>query len=137
MQRLAVKLAQFLLKRNLSKELKAKLMTSILDNLRALPFRDIISVNEQGVLLVNNRSLELEQAIQLRESARSALQSVALKFVNDQVSFKAVNIGIHNLETVDQILFSRAAIWWGQQQQNLLHLLAKEDGTSPILEDYK
>lgn len=131
MKRLAVWLTQFLLKQKLSKELRVKLMTSILDNLQALPFREIIRVNEQGVLLVNDRTLDIESTVQLRESAHAALQSVALKLINDQVAFNAVTLGVHKVETPDQMIFSRAAIWWGQQQRSLLQLLAGDDGTSP------
>lgn len=131
MQKVAVMFAQFLLRQNLSQELRLKLTTSILETLQALPFRDIISVNEKGVMLVNGRQLELEQMIQLRESARGALQSTALKLIEDQVLFNAVTIGVHKLEKTEQILFSRAAIWWGQQQHELLKLLAGDNGTSP------
>lgn len=124
MQRIAVKLAQYLLRQNLSQELRLKLMSSILDNLQALPFRDIISVDDKGSLLVNGRKLDIEQTIQLRESATSALQSTALKLVTDQVLFNAVTLGVHKVERPEQMIFSRAAIWWGQQQHELLKLLS-------------
>lgn len=135
MQKFAVKLAQFLLKQNLSPELRMSLTTTILENLHALPFRDIILVNEKNILLVNGRQLDLEQTIQLRESARGALQSVALNLINDQVLFNAVTLGVHKVERPEQMMFSRAAIWWGQQQHSLLKLLAGDNGTSPN-EDY-
>ncbi len=131
MKKFAVWLAMKLLKQNLPQELRSKLVTSILDNLQALPFRDIISVNEQGILLVNGRPLDNESGMQLRESSRAALQSVALKFINDQVAFNAVTMGVHKVERPEQMVFSRAAIWWGQQQLIQLRLLAGDDGTSP------
>ncbi len=134
LKRFAVKFAQFLLKQDLSQDLKLKLMTSILENLHALPFRDIIVVDDSGKLLVNNRQLDIEQTIQLQESARSALQSVALKVINDQVSFNAITLGVHKVERPEQMVFSRAAIWWGQQQLQLLKLLAGDTGTSPDIE---
>jgi len=123
-----------LLKRSLSQDVKLKLTTLILENFHALPFRDIITISDKGVLLVGGRQLDIEQTIQIRESATNALQSVALKLINDQVLFNAVSIGVHKVEKPEQMMFSRAAIWWGQQQHELLKLLAGDTGTSPDLE---
>lgn len=128
-------LLTYLLKRDLSEKMKLKLSTLLLENFHALPFRDIITVNEKGVLLVSGRQLDIEQTISLRESASGALQSVALKLINDQVLFNAVSLGVHKVERPEQMMFSRAAIWWGQQQHELLKLLAGDIGTSPNLED--
>jgi len=137
MQEVIVKICIYLLRSvKLTEDSRNKLITCVLDRLHALPFRDIIRRDEQGVLLVNDKTLDVEKSIILKESARGALQSVALKIINDQVAFNAVTLGVHKVEKPEQMMFSRAAIWWGQQQEILLKLLASEDGTSPI-EDYK
>lgn len=130
-EKLIIKLTIFLLKKDLSEASRNKLITCILDKLYVLPLKEIIVRDEQGTFLVSGKPLELEKLMILRESARSALQSVALKLINEQVLFNAVTIGVHRVEKPEQLMFSRAAIWWGQQQDSLLKLLANEDGTAP------
>lgn len=126
--KLAVKLAQFALKRaDLSLEDRNKLTIHILKKLDAFPLRDMIVSNEEGKLLVNGRTLSAEGARQLRESARGALRSQARKFVHDQVLFTAITMGVHSLEKVEQSYFCRAAIWYGQQEDLILATLAQED----------
>jgi hypothetical protein len=135
MQRVIIKLVVWLLESNkLSFESRNKLITCILNKLYALPFRDIIKRDEQGVLLVNGKPLDLEGSIVLKDSARGALQSVALKLIREQVAFNAVTLGVHQVQTPDQMIFSRAAIWWGQNEESLLKLLASEDGTTPFVD---
>lgn len=126
--RMAVKLAHFALRRaDLSLADRNSLIVHILDRVGALPLRDMIIANEEGALLVNGRTLSVEGARSLRESARAALRNKARKFVHDQVLFTAVTIGVHNLEKVEQSIFSRAAIWYGQQENEILALIAQED----------
>lgn len=134
-ENVTVWLLKNLLKGDVTEKTKSKLSTLLLEKFHALPFRDIITVNDKGSLLINGRPLDVEQAVKIRESASSALQSIALNLISDQVLFNAVSIGVHKVERPEQMMFSRAAIWWGQQQHELLKLLAGEIGTSPNLED--
>lgn len=123
--RLTVKLVLWLLNNsNLSIEDRGLLTTTVLDRLAALPLRDMIVVNEDGSLFVNGRRLTQESKARLRESARTALNNEAFKFIKDQVLFSAVAIGVHKLENERQSFFSRAAIWFGQQEDKYLHVLA-------------
>lgn len=125
--KLAVKLTGWLLKRDLSLEDRNALIIHILDSLAALPLRDIIKFDTDGSLTVNDRPLTFEQARSLRESARAALNNQALKLVHDAVLFKAIALGVHTVEKTEQMVFGRAAIWWGQQQDRIIRLLAQED----------
>lgn len=126
--KLTAKLARFALRRaDLSIEDRNLLTTLILDGIGALPLRDMIYVNEEGKLLVNGKALSVEGARALRESARGATKNQALKFVNEQVKFNAITFGVHKLETERQSFFCRAALWFGQEQQKLLAILAQED----------
>lgn len=123
---IATKLAIFALKSARLPVKDRNLLTAcILDRLAALPLRDIIHVNEEGNLLVNGRPVDVETARQLRESARGALTSTAFKFIRQQVAFQAINIGVHKAEDELQMFFGRAAIWWGQQEEIQLRLLAQ------------
>lgn len=104
------------------------LTVSILKELGALPLRDMIITNQEGILLVNGRPLDLESARLLRESASATLNSKAFAFVREQVLFNAVKTGVHKAETPLQMLFAKAAIWWGQEEDRILRTLAQADG---------
>lgn len=126
MRKLGIRLARFLLTRgNLTLEESNLLITSVLDVLGALPFTDVISVDDEGVLSVNGRSLALEEMKKLRDAAESALNNSALTLVRDQVAYIAVTTGVHKADSIAQTFFCRTAIWWGQQENKLLHLLAQ------------
>lgn len=123
-----VKFTIWLLNRsNVSKDDRLLLTNAILDKLYAIPTRDIINLNEEGRLLVNNVPLDHEKTIQLRDSARAMLHSNARKMVKAQVAFNAVKMGVHKAKNTDEIFFAKAALWWGQQEDELYSLLAGED----------
>jgi hypothetical protein len=98
----------------------------ILDTLGGLPIYDIITINEAGQLLIDNRPVDMEKAAQLRYSAKAALENHALKTVYAQVTYQAFLLGAHKVESERQLNFARAAIWWGQQEERLLKLLAQD-----------
>lgn len=126
--RLITKIVGSILKRSdLPVEDRSYLSTFLLEKLGAFPIRDIISVNDEGSLIVDGRSLDVDQARALREGAKLAKTNVALKLIREQVLYAAVTTGIHKSETELQLFFSRAAIWWGQQEERLLALLSQGD----------
>ena len=121
------KIVIWLLKKSeLSLRDRTALVTQLLDNLEAIQSRDIIKVNNEGQLVVNDRILDVEGARQLRESAIAILNSSAWKFVREQVEFRAVVLGVHNGDTPEKVYFSKVAIWFGQQIDEILQLLAQE-----------
>ena len=111
---------------HISLENRALCTAAILGKLNAFPTRDIISLDQNGTILVNDRPLDMEMARKLRESAKYVLDSTARRFVREQVLFKAINIGVHNGDSTEKIMFSRVAIWWGQQEDEFYKLLAQE-----------
>lgn len=125
LRKLGIRLATWILKRERFSLEETALFTSfILDKMGALPFRDIITTNEEGILLVRGRSLDIETARLLRDGARGFLDSPVRRFIYDQVLYEAVTLGVHKAEDAKQLVFSRAAIWFGQQEENLARLLA-------------
>lgn len=136
--RIAVKLSIFLLKHaRTSYEDRACLTNQILDTLYALPLRDIITINEVGQITVHGREVDVETARALRESAKTALSSTSLDLIRSQVAYAAVTAGVHKAEMPEQILFGKAAIWWGQQEKALLELMAGDTtANSPLSGDY-
>lgn len=126
MQRLVVFLIKKLLaSQRLSLEASSELTGAVLDKLYALPIKDAIKYDaHEGKLYIRSRPIDHETMQVLSRSARAVLDSQALKLVREQVAFQAVTTGIHKAERPEQLYFGRAAIWWGQQEESLLELLA-------------
>lgn len=124
---LVAKLTVFALKHSkLSTSDKALCTAALLDSLHALPIRSIISINEQGLLLVNGELLDYEKSLRLRESARALLASPFRTLMRNQISHLAITIGVREGMTSDQILFSKAALWCGQEEEKLLKTIAQQ-----------
>ncbi len=127
-QTFATKFARFLLRHSkLSIENRIILTTALLHTLDALPFRDMIFVDDQKRLIINNRVMPPEVMRKLRESARSLQTNYAHNTIREQVLYVAIAHGVHKLERLEQSYFSRAAIWWGEQEEKLTAILAGID----------
>ncbi len=124
---LGIRLVKFLLGRDLTLNQRNSLIVHILDDLGALPIHGIISTSDDGEILINGRSLDIEKAKQLRESARIVLDSVAFKVVNQEVSYSAVVGGVHKAVLSEDMYFYRSAIWFGQQFEKMLKMLAQRE----------
>lgn len=111
----------------LSSENRLKLTSRLLDRLSYIPSEDIIATDELGKLTINGKPLTMESAIVLKASAKAVLDSKAWKIVNEQVTFLAVSHGVHKGDSTEKLLWSRIAIWWGQQQEKLFKALAQEE----------
>src|SRR6185369_815837 len=102
--KLATILAIFSLKRaDLSIKDRNKLLIHIADKLGALPFRDMITEDSNGSLLVNGRPVDIELARILRDSAKGALHSKAFTYIRDQVLYDAIKLGVHRAEDEKQM----------------------------------
>jgi len=103
------------------------LTNAVLDKLAVVQSGDILTVDSSGKLAISGQPMELEFARILSESARAMLHSTARSVVRKQVEYIAVTHGIHKAETPEQMLFAKAAIWYGQEEDKLYRLLAGED----------
>lgn len=108
------------------------LLNAVLSTVGSLPIHSIITVDDTGKLCIHGKPLEYEYAVMLRESAANVLKSPAYGLVREQVLYQAVSKGVHEALNHDQILFAKAAIWYGQQELDLLKVLAQEAGNSPL-----
>lgn len=100
------------------------LINAILDKLAALPLRDIIYVNEDGLLVINEKIVDVEETKLLRESAKVALSNKSLNLVRSQVLYQAYTFGVNSSTNFEQLYFGKAAVWWGQEEDKKLKLLA-------------
>lgn len=128
--RIIAQLAVFALRHNrLSGEQKAFVTSALLANLNAFPIRDIIKIDDSGNLIVHGRTLDTEQRLALRESGANLKASLARQLVHDQMTFKAINLGIHNGLSTDAIIFSKAALWVIQEENALIDQFTGELST--------
>jgi len=99
----------------------------ILDKLDAFPLHDIIKNSDEGEILINGQPLDVEKATVLKESASAALNNKALALVREQVTWTSISGSLHNGDSPEKISFYRAAIWWGQQVEKHLKVLAQHE----------
>lgn len=126
MTKLAIKFLKYLFRRNLSADEANELVALVLEKLGALPFKEVIT-QEGSQLFINGVEVDFEKARLIRESALAALENPALRLVREQTAFAAVTYGMHKAETPVQMLFGRAALWFGQQEIRFLEILAQKD----------
>lgn len=118
---------RFLDRDDLTYDEKSYLSTKILDKLAALPLRDIIEFSDTGSLLINGRPQSLEQMKILHESARALRSNYMRRLIREQVAYNAIKLGLHKAVKIEDTNFSKAAIWWGQNEEKLIDLLAGEE----------
>ena len=107
------------------------LISAITDKTQALPIQNVIriGINDEGeeALYINGKEVDEEKRRQLAVIAESLLSNQAYKIVHDAVAFQAVNIGLHEGFTNEQLSFSKSAIWYGQKERDFLKTLAGID----------
>ncbi len=113
--------------KRLSGEQKAEVTSALLDNLVAFPISDIVKIDENGVLKVKGRTLDIDQMIALRESAISLKESFARKLIKDQMKFLAINLGVHQGISTDTITFAKACLWVIQEEDKLVDTLTLKE----------
>lgn len=105
---------------SLSIQDRTLLTTVLLDRLGLIPAGDIIRVDEVNGLKIAGKKITFEQAASLRKSALKVLAEPAWKIVHDQITFEAIKLGIHKGNTPEEIYFSKVALWWKQQELEIL-----------------
>jgi hypothetical protein len=120
----AIKLAIFCLQRaKPTLEQRNQLANEVLSTLAALPLSSIITVKD-GSLFVKGNPLGPSEASSLRESARAAMASKAFTLIRDEVLYQAYTFAANKSVNIDQLLFAKAAVWWGQKENDYLLLLS-------------
>lgn len=122
-----IRFVVWLLKRKkLSEKDRLVLTNYLLESIKTIPLRSLITQDPNRVIHIQGVPLSVEQSIALRESAKAALNSKARQTVQDQVRFAAIDKGY--LKSYDQTdaLFYKAAIWYSQEENQLLEWLAGE-----------
>jgi hypothetical protein len=109
-----------------SGEDKAAITAALLTSLNAFPINGVVTFDATNTLLVNNKPVDMQSALLIKEGAIAAKSNTALNLINDQLKYKAMEIGIKQGMNIDQIIFAKAVLWVVQEQTNLITTIARE-----------
>lgn len=124
MSKIAVHIACWLLSIPLSMQDRTKLVAKILESVNAVPLDSIFEEKADGTLLMYGKIVEHELAGRLREGAKAAMTNTTFKVIREQVASVAGTRGVSQGTTPEALLFYRAALWWGKQENEYLAMLA-------------
>lgn len=110
------------------------LTTTLLDRLGALPLHASIIVDLEGKIFVGGKQLTHETAKRMHESSRSMLHNFARRFVREQVTYMAIEKGVHENLSPEQGLFSKAALWIYQEEDKLYRQFAQSEDDDDVQE---
>lgn len=108
-----------------SNEHRQLLTAAVLDKQGAIHLRARIITDDTGKLYVDGRPLTLETAQKLKTSAEGLRNNYARKFVGDQVTYMAIQMGVFQNATPEQGLFAKAALWVRQEEDKLYAMLSQ------------
>ena len=95
-----------------------------------LPIRNIIEVSENGSLVINGKELDPEEMKLLQDNAKNLRDNRAFGLIQDQVLHNALSFGLNASTTLEMLYTSKAAVWWGMEQNKLIKLIAGESESS-------
>ena len=127
MTALVVRLIGWLMRRPLSTAERNAIVIHILGSLNAVPLSAIIETDAQGQLLIEGKPVDVERGVVLMRHAQMARSNKALNLIRTQVQYEAFLGAGHTARTPEDLLFYRAAIWWGQREDHYLALLAPRE----------
>lgn len=111
-------------RKDLSEQDRLTLLTEVMHSLKAVPLRAIITVDEDNRIFIQGKPASVEQLMSLQESAASALNSTARNLIREQVRFAAVDKGFLKSDNLKTQLFYKAALWYAQEEDELLRQMA-------------
>lgn len=111
---------KFLLTEEVTGNNKIKLTSALLKNLNAFPLTEVFTPTKTGAILVSGRRLSLEETNNFLTGIASLKSNFAFQVLSDQIMFKAIQQGIHQGFTPEQIMFSKTALWYFQCMKEYL-----------------
>lgn len=111
-------------RKTFSEKERLSLVNAVLRNIDAVPLRALIDVDDNRRILVRGKLASTEDLIVLQQSADTALNSVARNLIHEQVRFMAIDKGYLQSDDPKTQLFYKAALWFAQQENDLLKQMA-------------
>jgi len=100
--------------------------TALLDELNAIPSHDIVNVDHSGKIYVNGKAVDAGKVSQMQKQARDLLDHPLRQLVREEVSFRAVKLGVHKANDLEGVYFAKAAIYQAQQEDEIYERLAQK-----------
>jgi len=98
--------------KTLSQEERILILNYLNKGINTFPLDDLILFRQDGAMLYNGNELPLEQMQNFKQSADALKNNLAFKIICDQVMFKAIKVGIHESKNIDEVIFSKTAIYF-------------------------
>jgi hypothetical protein len=117
------KVIKQLRKASLSMADRVALTNVLLDKLGAFPIGDIVRFTENHIE-INGRNLDTEQYLAFKEAASAMKENFARRVINEQLKYKATEMGIHKAVSLDELFFSKAIIWFINEENILLEKIS-------------
>lgn len=93
--------------------------------INAFPLEETIIVDASGVRLANGKSMTLEQREAFLQSAKSLASNSAFRVIADQILYMAIKKGVHDAENVDDVYFSKSAVYFVKHFKEWIETLDK------------
>ncbi len=123
LEKIITKLTVFALRhKKLTGEQKATVISVLLGNMNMFPITDVLRIDKSGRLLVHGKQLSIDQSISLNESGAALKASFARRLIHEQMKFRAITIGIHDGNNLEEIVFSKAVLYVIQEENALIDL---------------
>lgn len=106
---------------------RATLTNALMKGIDAFPIRSIVVIDGPQNISVQGKQLDGVQVASLRESASAALNNRAISLIRDQVRWKAIEEGFLKSDNPEHQLFYKAALWYAQEEKNLLYQIAPQE----------
>lgn len=117
MQKIIIKILLKLL--NAKGENKTFIISELLDKVDIIPIKSIVDFSPEGVK-INGRILDFEQAQLLKDSTKSLKDNYARRVINEQLTYNAIQMGVHQGLNPEMIMFSKSILWLIQEENKLI-----------------
>lgn len=117
------KVIKALKKTSLSLEDRVALTNVLLEKIGAFPIGDVVVFTESNVQ-INGKDLDTEQYIAFKEACSSLKENYARRVINEQLKYKATEIGVHKATSIDTLLFAKAVLWVINEENILIEKLS-------------
>lgn len=106
------KALDYLENNELTQEEHLRLLGILSKRLNAFPLEHVITLAVDGGYLVNGQKLGMDEVVKFRQGISSLRDNWAFQLLGDQILYEAIKWGIHNGNSMDQMMFSKTAIWF-------------------------
>lgn len=130
MQKVVIKIIGWLLSKNLPLKDRVLLINIILDRLSMLPIRNILETSADGSLVIKGKQLDREEMRLIQDSANALRDNRVFGLIQDQVLYNALTFGLNSSTTLEMLYTSKAAVWWGMEENKLIRLLTGDPDQS-------